>query len=355
MLFRVRSISVCGAWISLFLAVGGSGCAVAPATHANGLPRLTRYTNTLQLEWALSRYSAMANDDASQSPEVRAQACLGWEKMTFDLESARRYPKLFRMSSEASNLLAMLEGLPGARERHPLPATCQSLFVQPPAAPVAAPPPPTANPVPPVAVAPAPSMDQAPAAQTLDAGAPSAQQPTAPPMVAQAEAGPLPVAAPALPPPAAPVPPAAPTLTLPAHLLAEGTLWTRLRTAVGQPTTDGAGSARSGDAAVDVRELTALAQSESPQIRLRARFHLLGLCSNAIATLDRHGFLPAGTPGCADRRDREPLHVTQGRLLRSLMAAWRGRYPEPMSDLVVGLASYASRDNPVLDGPRLGR
>ena len=45
----------------------------------------------------------------------------------------------------------------------------------------------------------------------------------------------------------------------------------------------------------------------------------------------------------------------QRRLLRSLLGAWRARYSEPMADFVASMASFVSRDNPVLDGPRTSR
>jgi hypothetical protein len=63
----------------------------------------------------------------------------------------------------------------------------------------------------------------------------------------------------------------------------------------------------------------------------------------------------SANPGCWSNHGQEPLRTTQSRLLRSMLGAWRGRGPEPLSDLVVALASFAARDNPVLDGPRISR
>ena len=101
---------------------------------------------------------------------------------------------------------------------------------------------------------------------------------------------------------------------------------------------------------------------------LRARFHLLGLCTLAVESADRFGQPTAGGPGapagkvgptdasvCGELRPGDTLRHAQRRLLASLLSAWRVKYPEPMTDLVVALANFASRDNPVVDGPRAAR
>jgi hypothetical protein len=137
-----------------------------------------------------------------------------------------------------------------------------------------------------------------------------------------------------------------------------------------------AGSPRAGS--FDVATLQTLAESEIPTVRLRARFHILGLCTLAVEASDRFGeALPptqvqrpaadnklAVTDGaiCAISRSQEaqgsaPRSLRQGqrRQLASLLKAWRAKYPEPMTDMVVALANFVSRDNPVVDGPRITR
>jgi hypothetical protein len=117
-----------------------------------------------------------------------------------------------------------------------------------------------------------------------------------------------------------------------------------------------------GDDALAV--LSELAQSDLPPIRLRARFHLLGLCTLAVEAADRYLSEPPSLTesslnlqkACGRRSPRETLRNGQSRLLWGMLAAWRVRYPadplEPLSDLVIALASFAARDNPVVDGPR---
>jgi hypothetical protein len=136
---------------------------------------------------------------------------------------------------------------------------------------------------------------------------------------------------------------------------------------------------------VDVAALQALAESEIPTVRLRARFHLLGLCTLAVEASDRFGeALPqtkaqpptpattdklaatdgalcaiAGSPGMPvpGNQGAAPGSLRQGqrRQLASLLKAWRAKYSEPMTDMVVALANFVSRDNPVVDGPRITR
>ncbi len=363
MLFRVMRIWAVG--FTIYAASHCAGCSLSPATHSNGLPRISRYTNALQLEWALSRYSTLAAGGSVTSSELVREACHGWRKMTFDLASARQYPRMLRMSAEAAGLLAATDELPAVMSRHPLPAGCQ-----PSAAPLltAAPPPPSAAPPPS-----APSPGTAQLAQT-DATPPVAPGPSA---LAGATSGPAPSSGdtagapsqtalaaqvPPIPAPAQPAAltspptPADPSPALPKDSPADDLLaqWERLIEASGVGSSAAEVAAgRSGTPNLQV--LAALADSPIPAIRLRARFHLLGQCASALAATERLGQSEAAAVHCVGRQGSESLHITQARLLRSLLSAWRGRGPEPFSDWVVALASFAARDNPVLDGPRIAR
>jgi hypothetical protein len=152
-----------------------------------------------------------------------------------------------------------------------------------------------------------------------------------------------------------------------ATLLSERQLLERLRVAVSMPLPGAAAAGVPANVLVDLTTLESLAQSQLPMIRLRARFHLLGQCVLATEAADR-AWLPqtgagaaalapdaSSAPRCAGRQAAEPLRVAQNRLLKSLLQAWRGRQAEPLTDLVAALASFASRDNPPLDGPRISR
>lgn len=337
-----------------------AGCTLPAATHSNGLPKISRYTNPLQLEWALSRYSTLAEAGQQTSTALVQEACQGWRKMTFDLASARQYPKMLRLSPEASGLLAAIDELPAAMSRHPLPAACQASPIPPAVVAVASAPPPVAAPVTwpeaptptpaaPVASAPAssPAAPDAVQAPSTAAVAPQSQ----PPVVVQATPQPQPptVMTEPLTKPVPPLPAAQPTLR--DEVQEE---WERLILASGVAATS-AEVAANRQARADLKELSTLAQSSQPAIRLRARFHLLGQCASAIAATERLGQSDAAAAYCVGRLGNEELKATQTRLVKSMLSAWRGGGPEPFSDWVVALASFASRDNPVLDGPRIAR
>src|SRR5437016_1708443 len=92
-------------WVTLltiWALLGGaalSGCSTSPPVRADGLPIVPRYTNTIQLDWMLSGYNHAA-ERAMQGGQVGPlleDACLGWERAIFDLESGRRYPGILRM------------------------------------------------------------------------------------------------------------------------------------------------------------------------------------------------------------------------------------------------------------------
>ncbi len=346
-----------------------TGCTLSPATQRNGLPRISRYTNALQLDWALSRYAEIAAHAPDPHSDTVRQACQGWQRMTYDLASARYFPRAFRMSAETAGLMAAIDELPAAVARHPLPAACVASGGS------------ASSPFPAVRATLATSAStsttvatasepQPPAVPTPDTPAASAQAQaqatTAPQGSSSAEAqAPASVAPPTHAAPASPIPAApvaisvavvAPTEpSLAAGEDAESSEWRRLRSASALPFNDLA-TQPATMTQPDLRELAALAESAVPAVRLRARFHLLGHCAIAVAQEDRLGKAAATSqPACWGNHGQEPLRVTQGRLLRSMLSTWRGRGPEPLSDLVVALASFASRDNPVLDGPRISR
>lgn len=370
---RFRVVRTWAFGISFLAASLQTGCALSPSMHQDGLPRISRYTNPLQLNWALSRYAELAGHSSEQTPDVVRRACQGWQRMAFDLASARAFPKAFRMSAEGAGLLASLDELPTAVARHPLPESCAPKM----AAQAAAEPPSALHP------APAPTAQMEPVSKpalavaapvgtvAVNTNATSNEQsgnslsPAAPQggttpdaQPAQQAASTTTTAAAETAPPAAMAmaPAARPAPVIPAAVPAldeEALQWQRLRSAsaVQLDATDSKQAA-----APNLAELAALAESAIPAIRLRARYHLLGHCANAVADQDRLGTaLPTAKAACWGHQGQEPLRVTQNRLLRSMLSAWRGRGPEPLSDLVVALASFAARDNPVLDGPRMSR
>ncbi|MBL9006320.1 MAG: hypothetical protein JNJ46_18845 [Myxococcales bacterium] len=267
------------------------------------------------------------------------------------------------MSAETAGLMAAIDELPAAVARHPLPTACiasgGSASSQLPAAvPILAT---SATTSPAVATA---TESQPPAVPAPDAPMASAQAhaTTAPqgsasadPQTTASVTPPAQVAS-ASPIPATTVTAAAPVASaLAASEDAESAEWRRLRSASALPLHDIAPHP-AATTQPDLRELATLAESAIPGVRLRARFHLLGHCAIAVAQEDRLGkAATVSQPACWGNHGQEPLRVTQSRLLRSMLSTWRGRGPEPLSDLVVALASFASRDNPVLDGPRISR
>lgn len=360
MLFRVMRTWAVG--FSFCVASLCAGCTVSPAIYSNGLPKISRYTNPLQLEWALSRYSTLADSSPQTSPSLAQEACHGWRKMTFDLASARQYPRMLRMSAEAAGLLAAIDELPGAMSRHPLPLTCQTNSA--PLTAVAAPVPPAPVPPPPPVAGQLAQAESTPSSVSVPVASSSMQsavQSDAAPTPTPASASPTaPAVAQSAPPPMSPtVPPAAPIVAQSAPQKPTITddlqeQWERLFQASGVATT-AADLAAARQPQANLQELSALADSPIPAIRLRARFHLLGQCASALAATERLGQLEAAAPFCVGRQGNESLHITQRRLLQAMLGAWRGRGPEPFSDSIVALASFASRDNPVLDGPRIAR
>lgn len=318
---RFRQAIKSPAWLAVPFAFSLVGCAVAPPVLPNGLPRISRYTNVTQVDWALSKYQ-----DAQAGSPTADDACLGWERMVFDLQSAAAYPAVLRMSTESANLMMLEDALPELIRRHPRPAVCglsSSTMAQPPEAP------------------PTPEQAAPPAAGLPQAG--------------QGEgSGSMVPAAPTPPRTFAPPPPAS-------RVAHERELLSRMRAALRMPESTTAAPQTSIASGVDLKTLMELADHEIPTIRLRARFHLLGQCVLAVDAADRYLTDGAGTPGhalCAQAagvRESLPIRQAQRRLLRSMLQAWRGKHPEPMTDLVQALASYASRDNPVLDGPRPSR
>ncbi|MFO0577693.1 MAG: hypothetical protein U1A78_27115 [Polyangia bacterium] len=353
-----------------------SGCAVSPPVQPNGLPRVSRYTNSAQLDFMLSRYRTVAEQAASgtASPagDLLEEACLGWERAVFDLQSARRYPGLLRLSTETANLAEVFRELPRLAQRSPRPEACGPISApaddgrggHDSAAVPAGRPPAAAD----ATAAPAvtPTGDQAPG-----------QAAQAAPAVAQAEGG-----ATASSPPTAqaqlttPAPVPMTSTRAESKAAAERRQLEQLRTALGMSIAPPQPFDAFADptvpqpvgAPVDLATLRTLADSELPIVRLRARFHLLGLCTLAIEAADRFGQPTPGGAGvaagkvgptdasiCGELQPGDTLRHAQRRLLASLLGAWRVKYPEPMTDLVVALANFASRDNPVVDGPRAAR
>lgn len=324
-------------------AVSASGCSTSPPLRPDGLPLVPRYTNEIQLEWMLDGYVKGA-ERAMSSGQVLGlleDACLGWERAIFDLESARRYPARLRMSTDMANLAQLTLSYPEIARRHPRPAACENL----------SPPDSTGG------------KDRSPAAREREllgrlrvaigmAYDGSPQAPSAP--------APAPTQAPAqiqVPPPAPPQAPAGPEAAAPAAAAEAAAA------AAQPPVTVTATAASSGPTpvpmpeptagpSVDLATLNELAQSDLPAIRLRARYHLLGQCVLAVEASDRAwlgpGMPTSGPNQCFGETPREPRRVAQRRLTKAMLQAWRGRHTEPMSDLVLALAGFAARDNPIL-------
>jgi len=282
---------------------------------------VSRYTNTIQLDWMLASYGQAAERamQSGQAAELLEEACLGWERAVFDLESARRYPSLTRMSADSANLSALLAQFPQIVNRHPRPAGCDSSSPASSIAPISAD---------------APAAPAEPASQSSPAPAEAAAS-------TAAASSPMPAAL-------------------------ERQLLGRLRAALGMGADSTSRAEGLAEQAVDLAVLSTLAESEVPAIRLRARYHLLGQCVLAVEEADRSWQSPSATAsdpdaaaasatGCVGRGPREPLRAVQKRLLRSMFLSWRGRHPEPFSEFAVALAHFAGRDNPPLDGPRIVR
>lgn len=378
---RSRSFAVLGA-----AAVGAvlSGCAMSPPVQPNGLPRVSRYTNSAQLDFMLSRYRTVAEQAASGSAspagDLLDEACLGWERAVFDLQSARRYPGLLRLSTESANLAEIFRELPRLAQRSPRPEAC---------GPSSAPADGSRDPATTPAVRPATAADATGATAAAATGAPGINDQApgqAAPVFAQAEGGASTTSSSLAPTAQAQAtapgtPPGAMGTATPARTesraAAERRHLEQLRTALGlsiappQPAIEALTDPTVPlpvSAPVDLATLRTLADSDLPIVRLRARFHLLGLCTLAVEAADRFGQPTAGSAGaaagkvgptdasvCGELRPGDTLRHAQRRLLASLLSAWRAKYPEPMSDLVVALANFASRDNPVVDGPRAAR
>lgn len=349
-----------------------AGCVSAPPVRSDGLPKVSRYTNPAQLEFLLDRYQQLVERPESSlaATELRNEACLGWERTLFDLQSARYYPVLLRMGSDTISLASLWAETPRLASRHPLAGACvdapaskaisagptatQAAVVASPAAPLAS----------------ESTVVNAPVAPTVG---------TTTSDVAPGQGG---VATAVL----APVnPPAEPMAVVdgsgagskPSSKFAEERrLLGQLRGALGMPIQPMLGQQVQDptvsvppQGAVDLKILVALAQSEVPTIRLRARFHLLGLCTLAVEASDRGMSMSSSSAGADSVIPGDPaacrvapvhsahgsLRAGQRRLLKSMLAAWRSKYPEPMADLAFSLASFASRDNPVVDGPRATR
>lgn len=411
---RRRRLSVgCGLGVLASGAAVLAGCAISPPLLPNGLPRVSRYTNSAQVEFLLSSYSAAANAQQGQQAgqqDLLDEACLGWERAVFDLQSAQRYPMLLRMSTESANLAAIWHDLPALAQRNPRPESCgaegggsespEGHEPQRSKSP---------TPVPTDALPREALLGQAAPAPGNPAAAPSPAAPAASPP-ADGAAPVVQAPAPILPPPAAVAVVGTAQPESKAGLERRELL--QLRRALGMPAAPAFHFAQTfadptvpqpvaeipRSSTVDVAALQALAQSEIPTVRLRARFHLLGLCTLAVEASDHFGeALPqtkaqrsattttdklaatdgaicaiAGSPGAPsvpgmpgmpgiqgaqESRGAAPGSLRQGqrRQLASLLKAWRAKYTEPMTDMVVALANFVSRDNPVVDGPRITR
>ncbi len=272
------------AWLLL------AGCTQMPRLRADGLPVVPRYTNTVQLDWLLAGYRQAAENalNSGQVLGLGEEACLGFERTIFDLQSARLYPGVLRMSTESANLSAVLTEFPEILLRHPRPAICESVSEE--------------------------------GVQDTGTGASSS--------AAQ-----------------------------------ERRQLRQLRTVLGMAEPDGAApSANLKLSPAHSEELAKLADSAVPAIRLRARFHLLGQCVLAVEAADRTFAGEAAVPStpwpfgrCFDPSGRAPLRRTQRQLVKSLLEPWASRSLEPFGELVIALVSFASRDNPMLDGPRIIR
>lgn len=310
----LRSSSV-GALAALSLC---SACASAPPLDQRGLPRISRYTNAAQLDFLLERYTAVAAEAATRDPDLLAHACLGYERTVFDLETLRRYPLLIRMSSEGAALYGLRAELQGALTRHPLPAAC---------APAAPAPPPEGT-----AAAPAGDVGAA-----TESGAPPS-----PEGVGTVSQGGGAVAA------------RTGAVKSEGSAERERAQLAQLRRLLPPLAGDGVPEEAmpSAPPPLDEPALQALAESDLPLIRLRARYHQLGRCAQLVAAVDRY---PTVYGVCAGSLEGEAPRQGQSRLVRSLLKAWRARYPEPLQDAVGYLVNVANRDNPMTDGARIGR
>ena len=343
------------------------GCALSPPVQPSGLPRVPRYTNSIQLDFLLSSYRTVAEKAASQPENIHLveEACLGWERVVFDLHSARLYPSILRQTPETLMLEQVWLDLPGTVQRHPRPAVCDGLKV-----PVSMTGLPREVALGVVAQTAPLTPSDAPSSQPTPAAAPQAQPVEQAPVTAST----------IMPPPSAlPVTglPPQPSEEPATKVGREGVALQRLRMALSLPLQPPANlpSAQidptlplAPPAQIDLPVLNELAASDLPTVRLRARYHLLGLCTLAVEAADRTRSAPASSPGpsqgmvrpsdpvvCAQSSPTEPLRIAQRRVMRSLLTAWRARYSEPMADFVASMASFVSRDNPVLDGPRTSR
>lgn len=349
-----------------------AGCVSAPPVRSDGLPKVSRYTNPAQLEFLLDRYQQLVERPESSlaATELRNEACLGWERTLFDLQSARYYPVLLRMGSDTISLASLWAETPRLASRHPLAGACvdapasktisagptatQAVAVASPAAPLAG-----ESAVVNAPVAPMAGTTTSDVVPGQGGGAAAAMVPVTP----AAE-------------PVAVVAGSGVGLNPSSKFAEERLLLGQLRGALGMPIQPVLGEqvqdptvAVPPHGPVDLTRLVALAQSEVPTIRLRARFHLLGLCTLAVEASDRGLSMSSTGPSAGSVIPGDPaacrvdpghsahssLRAGQRRLLKSMLAAWRSKYPEPMADLAFSLASFASRDNPVVDGPRATR
>jgi hypothetical protein len=312
---------------SCLIALLLAGCAYAPPVDKSGLPKVGRYTNTAQLDWMLGTYAQVAAQTGD--PQVREDACLGWERAVFDIQSFQLYSVVLRMSTDAAGLQGMRDGLFPVIARHPLPAAC--------------------GPVPTRAAD--PQDVQAAVEKTEEA--PGAAAARGEPGESASESGqPQDFAKPG--PPAAPPPVPAVTER---QLLAELRRALRLRrdgSEAAYLAPEGRGVPPIGGAAgtVDEARLMELAKSAIPTVRLRARFHLLGRCQSVVEETDAYPTTARTCPGAAPGEN--PRHGIR-RLRDQMLRAWSSRYTEPMSDIVIALANSTSRDNPLVDGPRVSR
>ena len=108
-----------------------SGCALAPPTNPSGLPRVPRYTNSIQPRLLLSSYRAVAEKAAmsSESAKLLDEACLGWERAVLDLHGARLYPSILRQTPETLMLEQVWQDFPKTVEKYPRPAVCDNLKI----------------------------------------------------------------------------------------------------------------------------------------------------------------------------------------------------------------------------------
>lgn len=369
-----------------------AGCAISPPLLPNGLPRVSRYTNSAQVEFLLSSFSAAASVQQAGQQAQLDEACLGWERAVFDLQSAQRYPMLLRMSTESANLAAIWHDLPVLTQRNPRPESCGPQGAGDGGGADGEPRDPQRDKSP----TPVPA-DALPKEAQLGQAAPAAGAPASPSPASQTAEG---AAASVAQTPIAPGSPSA-IQPPPSAMAVVGTAQpettagverralTQLRRALGMPVVPPFQLAQAfadptvplpmastqGPGTVDVAALQALAESEIPTVRLRARFHLLGLCTLAVEASDRYGeALPSTSRPAATGKlaaadgglcaiaasqgtAQAPGSLRQGQRqqLASLLRAWRAKYTEPMTDMVVALANFVSRDNPVVDGPRITR